>query len=104
MDNLPIVQYFIEKCAKIEAEDNLERTPLHKACEKGHLPIIQYLIEKGANIEAKDEHQKTPLQIASEYGQTDIVKFLASKNDQDSDKSQRNITREPKKQKDCNIG
>ena len=40
--------------AKIEANDNSQRTPLHFACWNDHLPVVQYLIDKGANIEAKN--------------------------------------------------
>ena len=45
--HLPIVQYLIEKGAKIEANDYEKLTTLHKACNEGHLPVVQYLIEKG---------------------------------------------------------
>ena len=55
--HIPIVQYLIEKGAKIEALDIKQKTPLHWACEKGYLPIVQSLIEKGANIEANSEDQ-----------------------------------------------
>lgn len=33
----------------------LDRTPLHWACAKGHLPIVELLVEMGADLEAKDK-------------------------------------------------
>ena len=33
----------------------LDRTPLHWACAKGHLAIVELLVEMGADLEAKDK-------------------------------------------------
>ena len=33
----------------------LDRTPLHWACAKGHLAIVELLIDAGADLEAKDK-------------------------------------------------
>ena len=33
----------------------LDRTPLHWACAKGHLTIAELLIDAGADLEAKDK-------------------------------------------------
>ena len=75
--NIAIVQCLIEKGANIEAKNEIQRTPLHFACSKGHLPIVQYLIEKGANIEAKDKcNQRTPLHFACSKGHLPIVQYL----------------------------
>lgn len=33
----------------------LDRTPLHWACAKGHLPVVELLVDHGADLEAKDK-------------------------------------------------
>lgn len=33
----------------------LDRTPLHWACAKGHLQIVELLVDMGADLEAKDK-------------------------------------------------
>jgi ankyrin repeat protein len=33
----------------------LDRTPLHWACAKGHLAIVELLVEMSADLEAKDK-------------------------------------------------
>ena len=33
----------------------LDRTPLHWACAKGHLPVVEILVDHGADVEAKDK-------------------------------------------------
>ena len=77
--HLPIVQYCIEKGAKIEENNDEQKTPLHIACSAGNLHIVQYLIGNGANIEVKTNAEWTPLHLASCHGKTEIVKYLLSK-------------------------
>ena len=53
--HLPIVQYLIEKGAKIDVFDGFQQTPLHYASENNHNSIAQYLIKKGAKIEITNQ-------------------------------------------------
>ena len=64
--HLPIVQYCIEKGAKIEENNDEQKTPLHIACSAG-------------NLEVKTNAEWTPLHLASCHGKTEIVKYLLSK-------------------------
>ena len=58
-DNLPIVQYLIEKSANIEAKDNYQETPLHRASVNDNTDIVEYLVSKDANKNTKDINDKT---------------------------------------------
>ena len=103
---LPIVKYIIEKYnTDINICNELQRTPLHYACEYGHFGVVEYLISNGANIDATENWGFwTPLHFAAwshyvdkdhSYISTDgfpeIVKYLVSKgaNKNPKDKSNR---------------
>jgi ankyrin repeat protein len=43
----------VENLAKLEARDNQEASPLHKAAYDGHLDTVKFLVSKGAEKEAK---------------------------------------------------
>ena len=63
-----IVQFLLEKSAKIEATDKDEKTPLHLAVREGQIDVVQFLLEKNAEIEATDGTGKTPLHLAADKG------------------------------------
>lgn len=48
--------------------DNLRRSPLQRAAQKGNDKIVMALIKHGANINSQDEFKKTPLMAAIEKG------------------------------------
>ena len=50
--HLPIVEYLISKCAKIEANDEDEQMPLHFAQDD---EIVNDLVSKGVNKNVKDK-------------------------------------------------
>ncbi len=59
--NMEEVKSEIDRGARIDARDFLERTPLHIAVLSGHLEIVEHLIDEGADVNAKDEWGVTPL-------------------------------------------
>ena len=76
-DDLPLVQYLIEKKANVNAQNYQEQTPLHLACYHANgYQVVRHLIQNGANIKAKDKEGKTPLHIACINGNKLIVQFL----------------------------
>ncbi|RYP92526.1 hypothetical protein DL770_001392 [Monosporascus sp. CRB-9-2] len=74
------VDFLLQDRWKVNVCDNIDRTPLSWAAEKGHEAVVQLLLEKGANIEAKDnEYDQTPLSWAAEEGHEAVVKLLLEK-------------------------
>ena len=70
--DLKVVQYLIEKGAKIEAENKNKETPLHLASFCGKKEVVKYLVAKGANKNAKDQYGNTP----SVFAQNDEIREI----------------------------
>ena len=45
----------------MDARDEYENTPLHKAAYCGYVNAVKALLENGANVRAEDKYEKTPL-------------------------------------------
>jgi ankyrin repeat protein len=60
------VQALLSRRARIEAEDNSEKTALHYAAENGLVAMAQLLLEKGANVNVKDGLGNVDLDYALE--------------------------------------
>jgi ankyrin repeat protein len=63
--HVQVVKELLEHGADIEAEDNCDSTPLHRACYNGHVAVGNELLSRGSNIEAKTDEGDTPLHWAS---------------------------------------
>lgn len=76
------VQYFIEKGACVNVQDEESSTPLHHAIRKGKLKIdmVTCLLEANADINAQDESNNTPLHLACLSADLDLVKLLLKHN------------------------
>ena len=48
--NISLVNALLDRGANIHAEDNFQRTPLHKACIKGHMELAMALLDRDADI------------------------------------------------------
>lgn len=51
---LDVVKLLVEKGAKKEAKDYLERTPLYLAAEHQQEEVVKFLIDQGCNVQAKN--------------------------------------------------
>jgi len=71
-----IVEYLLDKGAKIDLPDVFGATPLHMAVLGEKPDIVQLLIDKGANINAKTKNGKIPMQMAFEKDNTAIVEIF----------------------------
>ena len=66
-------------CAQYDVNfrNNIGRTALHVACEKGHVECVHELMKHGANLEEMDDaNGATPLKIAAVFNHRDCVKTL----------------------------
>ena len=89
-----IVDYLINKGAKIDDQDEYGSTPLHYCSIRGHLNIVKKLVEEGTNPNKKavkkfvriyglntlktSGTKETPLHNACHLGHLDVVKYLIS--------------------------
>ncbi|KAK2742352.1 hypothetical protein FQN55_007886 [Onygenales sp. PD_40] len=60
----------------IQEVDELKRSPLFRAAEKGYIHIMKLFIDHGANVNFKDETGKTPLFRAAKNGYEEAVNLL----------------------------
>lgn len=58
------------------ARDELGRTPLHLAVEKGDKEVVRLLLEGGADVKARSQRGASALDQATQAAQADIVQLL----------------------------
>jgi ankyrin repeat protein len=72
-----LINYFIDKGAKLEAQDAQRNTPLHIAAMNNGLTAVTALLKRGAAIEARAGYERTPLILcARERGQAATGRVL----------------------------
>ena len=92
--NIDIVEYLLNKKAKVDDQDEYGSTPLHYASMKGHLDVIKLLVKYDANVNKKACKQfvriykpgtdkqtgtfETPMHNACRMGHLNIVEYLLS--------------------------
>jgi ankyrin repeat protein len=59
-----MVEFLLNKGAKVDARDRLLRTPLHNACHGGHPVIAKLLMEFNADPYERDTSGRTCLHYA----------------------------------------
>uniref|UniRef100_UPI00398E5A1E CARD- and ANK-domain containing inflammasome adapter protein n=1 Tax=Pristiophorus japonicus TaxID=55135 RepID=UPI00398E5A1E len=74
--HVKIIEYLLNKGAKIEVRDNKGQSPLHRAAEKGHIGAAKMLLQAGAHIYALDTESRCPLQLAAQSNHFPIVKLM----------------------------
>lgn len=97
---LTIVEYLVEKGARIDVVDDENYTPLHHACAKGHFDVIQYLQSNNRMIflkliEVKSNTQATCLHLAVQYGDLTLVEYILKQFNEDVLKKLTNERAEP---------
>ena len=66
--HIDVVQFLVEKNAKIETTDDWGSAPLHLAAGGGRIDVVQFLLEKKAQIDTTDKYGKTPFSLAIDSG------------------------------------
>jgi len=67
------VIYLIEAGVDVNTEDDMGRTVIYAAAEKGYRDITKVLIQAGAYVNTQDEYGQTPLHLASKNGHRSTV-------------------------------
>lgn len=78
IEHKDIVEFLINKGAKVHTTGTKKKAAIHIACMKGNLEAVEILVKKGANINMKDKNDCTPLMHAAFYNKPEITKFLLS--------------------------
>ncbi|EQC26664.1 hypothetical protein SDRG_15502 [Saprolegnia diclina VS20] len=76
--NPRVLEYILPLCCDLEACDEMKRTPLYVAAEKGHTSAVNTLFDSGASVFAIKKGDKTTVfMVASNHGP--VVKALLKK-------------------------
>ncbi len=72
-----LINFFIDKGAKLELQDAQQKTPLHLAAMNDRKDAVAALLKKGAALETRDDYQRTALILcAREQGQAATGRVL----------------------------
>ena len=70
------VKILLAEGAEVDARDEIGKTPLIIAADKGYFPIVQLLIQNGADVNAQHNLHWTALMFAAGNGHSAIIKLL----------------------------
>ena len=73
MDNSTRIFLPKTRGCNVNALDEEQQTPLHKAADQGHASAVKYLLENGADMELKDEDGNQPIHLAASGGHFEYV-------------------------------
>lgn len=76
INDIKLLNTFIQEGADINKKDKFGYTPLHLAVRFNHYEIAKVLVEKGANVNTKDNYGDTPLIDSTRKGFTYTSKLL----------------------------
>ncbi len=76
INDLKLVQFFIDEKIDLNEEDRFGYTPLHLASRFNHLEIAQKLINNGASVNSTDRYGDTPLIDSTRNGYTNMSELL----------------------------
>lgn len=77
--NTAMVEFLINRAAKLNTRDIDLSTPLHLAASRGHLGAVELLLNEPVGIESRDSRKRTPLWLAAEGGHIEVVELLLKK-------------------------
>ena len=76
--NAAVAKYLVSKGADVNAKDNWDWTPLHKAARhNSNVEVLKYLVSQGADVNARNRGGVIPLDVARNLGgHPQIVAYL----------------------------
>jgi len=75
-NNLPMVQFLIQKGVNVNEKNFKSSTPLIISAENGDKDIVEYLVEHGAQINERNADGETALKVSYTKWNCNIVKYL----------------------------
>ncbi|XP_068908241.1 uncharacterized protein [Tenebrio molitor] len=75
-DKVSYILKLIKKGANVNAQDNLNFTPLHYACSYNLEKICHVLLQNGSDVNVQNVLGETPLHIACQYASPEIIYML----------------------------
>ena len=72
-----LARQLLEHGVDVNAQNNVQETPLHLASRLGLLEMARFLLEHGASVNVKNAEGKTPLQLASRRKRKAIRRLLS---------------------------
>ena len=75
-NQLNLIEFLVEKEAKINARDSEGRSPFLNAVAAGHVDCARVLLKIGADLSAADLHMKTCLHIVVENEHLEMLSML----------------------------
>ena len=70
-------KWLVDHGALINARDQGNNTPLHKACERNStLTVVKLLLERGASLTAVNNNGETALDVATKHEKKSIADYL----------------------------
>ena len=76
LGNYELVEYLLEKKAKVLANDKYKRSPLVYACKNGHVKVASLLLQNGSDWNKTDSSLNYPLHYAAGYGWQECIDLL----------------------------
>jgi ankyrin repeat protein len=75
--NVDLINYFLDKGAKLDLQDARRKTPLHLAATNNRQEAVGALLKRGAVLETRDDYERTALILcAREQGQAATGRVL----------------------------
>ena len=78
-NDVPAVQYLLEKGTEVNTKSKLDITPLHQAAQGNAPQVASLLIDKGADLKAKNYRDWTPLHTAALNNSDKVLSLLLEK-------------------------
>ena len=75
-NQLKVIEFLVEKKAKINARDSEGRSPFLNAVAAGHVDCARVLLKLGADLSAADLHMKNCLHIAVDNELLEMLSML----------------------------
>lgn len=82
---LDVAKFLLDAGAKVDAYDNMKRTPLHLACFNrmarglSKASLVKLLLERGASVDAVDMTGKTVLHYCTPYNDSELLEAILDK-------------------------
>lgn len=75
-----VVQYLLDRNAKVEGSPYIKWTPLLSTAKGGHVDIVRLLLDRNTIVQATDDNDWTPLIHAVNEGHAGVVRLLLNCN------------------------